>query len=337
MAKDTKIAKYNGGKNAMPKRNNMDRFLKYLDHPENFARQDMLVAMNKSGTTYTKKYMDRVMYKLLKEKKIVRTGMNQYCLPEYAPDDSSPIFLTNLDKYRYVLKFLEDDTSFSRADFLKAAEKAGICKDVAWSNNGVTMLNKNKEIVRLEQNRYCVMSKANTPYEYEYGQVAERIAGMIKEHMPETSFSIMELYQLNEFVGNELSTNVIMVYTDAKGRDGVFRLIRDVFPGKVLLNPDRSDIHVYWTEDLIAVKRLITESPAGAREAWHACLEKLLVDLCADKTIREILPEAEIPIIYEKATKKYNVDRTKMLRYAGRRNAERMINMLEKGTWFQTV
>ena len=61
----------------------------------------------------------------------------------------------------------------------------------------------------------------------------------------------------------------------------------------------------------------MTESPAGVKEDWHACLEKLQVDVCADKTIREILPDAEIPIIYEKATEKYNIDRSKMTRYAG--------------------
>ena len=48
----------------------------------------------------------------------------------------------------------------------------------------------------------------------------------------------------------------------------------------------------------------------------------MLVDIYCDKLIKGTFSRAEYPFIVEQAFDKYRVDRTRMLRYARRRNRE---------------
>lgn len=57
-------------------------------------------------------------------------------------------------------------------------------------------------------------------------------------------------------------------------------------------------------------------------------LEKLLVDLVADKFTSGLINNSETADIYEHCFKQYNIDVKKILRYARRRNAEKKIKEL---------
>lgn len=49
-------------------------------------------------------------------------------------------------------------------------------------------------------------------------------------------------------------------------------------------------------------------------------LEKILVDIVADKLISAAFSKSDIPDIYELAKDRYRIDGVRMLRYAKRRN-----------------
>ena len=94
-----------------------------------------------------------------------------------------------------------------------------------------------------------------------------------------------------------------------------------LYPGKVLLNPSIDMYHQYWSDDMIVLKKLVTESPKGLNLPWHTKLEKMLVDLAADKLLSEMIQDDEIETIIDDALNKYTVDMTCLGRYARRRKA----------------
>ncbi len=51
-------------------------------------------------------------------------------------------------------------------------------------------------------------------------------------------------------------------------------------------------------------------------------LEKMLVDMSADKLIATAFSKAELPDVYEQAQSRYLLDKVRMLRYARRRNRQ---------------
>ena len=48
----------------------------------------------------------------------------------------------------------------------------------------------------------------------------------------------------------------------------------------------------------------------------------MLVDMVADKIISTTYSKAELPDVFEQVQRKYNLDKTRLLRYARRRNKE---------------
>ena len=54
-------------------------------------------------------------------------------------------------------------------------------------------------------------------------------------------------------------------------------------------------------------------------------LEKMLVDMSADKLIAATFSKAELPDVYEQAQSRYHLDKVRMLRYARRRNRQEVL------------
>ena len=52
-------------------------------------------------------------------------------------------------------------------------------------------------------------------------------------------------------------------------------------------------------------------------------LEKMLVDMIADKLISTTYSKAEFPDVIEQAQRRYYLDKVRLLRYARRRNREK--------------
>ena len=54
-------------------------------------------------------------------------------------------------------------------------------------------------------------------------------------------------------------------------------------------------------------------------------IEKILVDIVAEKTFENLYSKSEVKRIYETAYQRYIIDNTKLLRYARRRNKEKIV------------
>ena len=67
---------------------------------------------------------------------------------------------------------------------------------------------------------------------------------------------------------------------------------------------------------------MISEAPIRSDKPHSIMLEKMLVDILADKLISITFSKAELPDIYEQAQSRYRLDKVRMLRYARRRNRQ---------------
>lgn len=92
-----------------------------------------------------------------------------------------------------------------------------------------------------------------------------------------------------------------------------------------LSKPDAAACEIYAVSNTIIVQNLITEAPVDKSNPHGVVLEKLLVDMFADKKVKMFLEESEFASILENAFTSYIIDESKMFRYARRRGAEEKI------------
>ena len=88
---------------------------------------------------------------------------------------------------------------------------------------------------------------------------------------------------------------------------------------------------LYGTDEGIIITRLVTEAPRSDSAKYQVPLEKLIVDLLANKNL--MLSKADYPSAIELMFSKYRIDQVAMLRYARRRNrAKEVVWLLQETT-----
>jgi len=180
------------------------------------------------------------------------------------------------------------------------------------------------ELLRVGRNAYSA-ADGRKNYAYGYSDRAQNIAEYIEQNNPYLEFVIMELVQLNEFVNHQIAHNVYFLYAEGDYGEYLFDPLKSMFPGKVLLYPDAEIFHRYWSEDVIVIEKLVSQSPRDKKSKWPVRIEKLLVDLFADDILESVVSRSEYPGIYEGVFGQYAVDESSLLRYAGRRGVKKKI------------
>lgn len=225
----------------------------------------------------------------------------------------------------YYLKFLENKTTFSRADLMETIQEKGKKISEASFKLELQKMLKEGAIVRVGRNKYCVAKDGVGIYAYEYSDDAKAVAEILKKKFPYLDFTIMDFVQLNEFVNHQLAHNVIHVSVEEDLGDFVFDALKEKYPGKVLINPTPEIYHQYWYDGMIVVGKLVSEAPMGQKEKWNTRIEKLLVDVITNSILLSSVSETELKNIYEEAFDKYAIDESCMFRYAKRRGADKKI------------
>lgn len=219
------------------------------------------------------------------------------------------------------LASLAGSAIFSRSDLLTALQAHGVSINMPSFKKLLQKLLSTGEIAKAGRNAYFIPSTDLAEYKYSYSKTVSSIASRIAEDFPALEYAIFELQQLNEFVNHQIAHNAIFVYVPAETMDFVFDMLREDTSGTVLLNPNIDEYHKYWSDNMIVVKRLISESPSGRKVKWHSRVEKIMVDMIADKLLSAIVSPAELPRVYEDIFAQYIVDESSMFRYAKRRNS----------------
>ena len=224
----------------------------------------------------------------------------------------------------YILQAKMPDHAISRQAIFELAREADPSFREGQMKRLLAYMIESKKIEHIGRNKYRrIIEPVNTArYENQYSENAQMIISIMREEFPLVEYRIWELSWLNEFVNHQLGRNYIFLEVEKDGCEFVFERIISVFEGKVLLRPDQDQILRYGVNDGIIIDRLISESPKGKKEQYHLTLEKLVVDLFANKRLRAMLSLGDYPNALDTIFSMYEVDQVKMFRYARRRNKE---------------
>jgi len=183
-----------------------------------------------------------------------------------------------------------------------------------------------KKIVMVGKGKYKRTSSLRPKKLYTYGHSEEYLSvekSIIKGY-PFVEFQMWELIQFNEFINHQIAKNLLIVEVENMLADTVFDRLHDEYP-HVLFCPTPDFYYRHkGDEDTIVVLKLISEAPKPM-EAHSCVLEKLLVDLYVKKFTGNLIERSEYKAIFEDSFEKYQIDESKLFRYARRRNVEKDI------------
>ena len=168
-------------------------------------------------------------------------------------------------------------------------------------------------------------------YSPKYSDESDRIMGELSEKYPYVAFTVFETTLLNSFLNHLIGQNTIFLQVEKDSSVYVFRYLQEEGYVNLLYKPSMSEFHLYWQRGMIVVTDLISEAPVRNDEPHSIMLEKMLVDMCADKLIASTFSTAELPAVFRQSIERYVVDCPRMLRYARRRNKENEISGYLKG------
>jgi len=152
----------------------------------------------------------------------------------------------------------------------------------------------------------------------------QELGVILRENFPYAQYVLWETNVLHEFMTHQLGQRQIILEVEKDACEAVFNRLKEQPSVNAFLEPDKVTIERYITSspDSILVLKLITQSPKFKNDdISFARLEKILVDIFADKDRFLAFHGQELINIFENAFSMYWINTKTMFRYAGRRKA----------------
>ena len=156
-----------------------------------------------------------------------------------------------------------------------------------------------------------------------------KITRRIHEIFKDVRYSIWETGWLNEFTQHQVTKSIIIIDIEKGLEETLFYALKDFAKQDIYLNPDERQIDFYIAESKqpVIIKKLISRAPVLLRKEHKATLytptlEKILVDLFAEKHVFYQFQGSELLYIVENAIEHYTLNFTRLLNYAKRRERD---------------
>lgn len=157
----------------------------------------------------------------------------------------------------------------------------------------------------------------------------KRLYNKIKKNYPFIEFCVWNTLWLNEFMRHQPFKYYTIIELEKDVVKSVFYKLKD--QGKtVFLEPDAEtfELYIHNSDDVIILKQLVSEAPLTETENIAIpSLEKLLVDMLIDTNLFSA-QQSELEFIYRSAFEKFEISKSKIKRYADRRNRETEVEQL---------
>ncbi len=226
----------------------------------------------------------------------------------------------------YALVKLKDDRTYTRNDLIEIFRKDN--KELNDSTFRWILYNMqlHNRLFRVGYDEYTISEQRILPeYRPLYTKDVLKVKSLLEEKYPELSFVMFESVALNEFLNHQIAQNTVYVQVEKDLSFYIFDFLKQELGGMVLYKPNRTEFSKYWTRGCVVVLELISQAPLSSAQPHEITMEKLLVDIIADKSIEATYSPAELPEIFRIIRKNYKVDARKMNRYAGRRGKAKII------------
>jgi hypothetical protein len=229
-------------------------------------------------------------------------------------------------KIESIVENLIPDSMITRNDIEKIVYQTASDYSMRSIDRLISKLIERSVVQRVSKSHFLVLNVGNAKptYSYEHSDYAQNVIKIIEEKYPLVDLQIWELIQFNEFVNHQIGNNVVFVEVEKLLMDSVYNTLVEIHTS-VLIAPNEELFYTYRSRDTIVVQNLISETPTSVKGTKSCCLEKMLVDLFSQKLVGHLFQRAEYPTIFEEAFSKFLIDEKKMLRYARRRNLEKVV------------
>lgn len=231
-------------------------------------------------------------------------------------------FMDYLKMKDEIIKKLPVDYILDRQELLiLACEINHEFKDTLFRNL-LEKLMKDGELIRVGRNQYKKKDeKCNKEiYQNQYSKEAQLVIERLQDKYPLLDYRVWESSWLNEFWNHQIAQNKIFVEVERVGCDFVYAELNEEYSGNILLRPNEKELYRYGKVNTIIVDRLVSESPKGNPNNHNTPLEKIVVDLFANKNLRSMVHIGEYAQAISDMFDKYYIDQVKMFRYASRRS-----------------
>jgi len=215
--------------------------------------------------------------------------------------------------------------TFSRNELYNAAKQIDSSFKDTQLRFYIGKLKSENLIVSLGRDLYAKNINNKNKYIPANSEISNKIISIMKEEYPLVSFRILDLSCMNEFVNHLIAHNHVFLEVEKDGMDFIYEHLQESFSNKVLLNPSKKEIELYSASDDIFILPLASESPPGNNEIYNTSLEKLIVDMFANKVFQMFVSRGDYPNALEDMFEKYNINETKLFRFARRRNKAKEI------------
>ena len=199
-----------------------------------------------------------------------------------------------------------------------------------WAISGLV---REGQIVRLGYDAYS-RPDSSTKKEYDplYSDLALEVMNQIEQMYPYVTFTVFETVMMNDFLNHLIVQNTIFIQVEKESSIYIFRFLQEKGYQNVMYKPGKKEFDLYWSRDEIVVTDIISEAPLSTDEPHRIMLEKMLVDMVADKLISTTYSKAELSDVIEQAQSRYYLDKVRLLRYARRRNREKEMKQYLEGS-----
>lgn len=157
----------------------------------------------------------------------------------------------------------------------------------------------------------------------------KRLYHKVHREFPFIEVCVWDSRWFNNFMQHQLFRFYLVIEVEKEATESVFNALTE-FNTNVFLDPGKDifDRYISNFEEVVIVKPLISEAPLVEQDGIKlASLEKLLIDVLADK-ILFAAQQQELSYIYQSVQQKYNLNVSRMRRYARRRNQSARLSTL---------
>ena len=174
-------------------------------------------------------------------------------------------------------------------------------------------------------------------YTPNYSAQSLELIKLISEKYPYVKFTVFETILMNDYLNHLIAQNTIFIQVEKESSIYVFRFLQESGFMNVMYKPNTKDFNLYWSKDSIVIIDLVSEAPLRKDNPHTIMLEKMFVDILADKLIASSFSKAEFPDIFKQMQSKFLIDKVRMMRYARRRNKQKEITKYFEGSAIDNV
>lgn len=183
---------------------------------------------------------------------------------------------------------------------------------------------------RIGNGQYTFASKPRFDYELASSASLEALHKLDERFGKGVRFVVYESTLLNRFLNHLIARPTVIAEVEKDLAETVFWFLKENGAANVLLNPSENENYFYNPYDGsgIIVKAMVSKSPIDEKN-HKITIEKLVVDIVADKTLHMFYEGAEVPRMVEDILKDYAVKLDSVRNYAKRRHClDRFANLV---------